>query len=218
MVEQHDYDLGRLVQATKDVGIYADTTFILTADHGMSNWTTSALQVLTDAVASTGYSYEVLYAGDHAAAGTQVIIDPAVRVSYLHLRGDAATAQGTQKVRDALAGHPEFTDVLGPSDLTALHASPALGDLVVEAQPPYSFAKPTAEPPPGSEKGAHGSQAELPVPLLLSGAGINRTVPSPAGLVDVAPTIAALLHAPCPGQAQGRALTEAFTAPAACTS
>ena len=105
--------------------------------------------------------------------------------------------------------------MLGQPELDALHAGSKLGDLVVEAQPPWSFAK--ADLPAGAEKGAHGSQAELEVPLLLSGAGIAGTGPAAPGLVDVAPTIAALLHAPCPAQGQGRALTEAFTAPAACT-
>jgi Type I phosphodiesterase / nucleotide pyrophosphatase len=214
MVEQHDHDLGRLVQATKDAGIYDRTTFILTADHGMSNWTKTALQTLKDAVAGTGFSSEVLYAGGHAASATEVIVDPAVRVAYLHLRGAAATPDGRQKVRDALAARPEFTDVLGPAELSALHAGPDLGDLVVEAKPPWSFAMADVA---SGEKGVHGSQAELGVPLLLSGAGIGGTPPSGPGLVDVAPTIAALLHAPCPANAQGRALTEAFSAPAACT-
>jgi hypothetical protein len=214
MVEQHDDDLARLVQATKDVGIYDHTTFVLTADHGMSNWNKTALQTLKDAVGSTGYSYEVQYAGGHAASGTEVIVNPAVRVAYLHLRGAAATSDGRQKVRDALAARSEFTDVLGPAELSALHAGPKLGDLVVEAKPPWSFAMADVA---SGEKGAHGSQAELSVPLLLSGAGIGGTAPSGPGLVDVAPTIAALLHAPCPANAQGRALTETFSAPAACT-
>ncbi|MDQ6915312.1 MAG: alkaline phosphatase family protein, partial [Actinomycetota bacterium] len=158
MVEQHDHDLGRLVQATKDVGIYDHTTFVLTADHGMSNWNKTALQTLKDAVASTGYSYEVLYSGARAASGTDVIVNPAVRVAYIHLRGAAATAGGPAKVRAALASRPEFTDVLGPAELTALHAGPKLGDLVVEAKPPWSFAMADVA---SGEKGAHGSQAEL---------------------------------------------------------
>ena len=169
---------------------------------------------VSNGVAGTGFSYEVLYAGGHAASGTEVIVDPAVRVAYIHLRGEAATDAGRQKVRDALASHPEFTDVLGPSDLAGLHAGPKLGDLVVEAQPPWSFAMNDVS---SGEKGAHGSRAELGVPLLLSGAGIGPTPPTSPGLVDVAPTTAALLHAPCPANAQGRALTEAFSGPAACT-
>jgi hypothetical protein len=215
MVEQHDADLARLVQATKDVGIYDDTAFVLTADHGMSNWTTSALQKLKDAVATAGFKYEVLYGGEHAASDTEVIVNPAVRVAYVHLLGEAAKDAGRLKVRTALSGHVEFPDVLDSTNLAALHASPALGDFVVEAKPPNSFAK--ADAAAGTERGAHGSRAELNVPLLLSGAGVGHATLGPSGLVDVGPTIAALLHAPCPANAQGRALTEAFTAPAACT-
>jgi arylsulfatase A-like enzyme len=47
------------------------------------------------------------------------------------------------------------------------------------------------------------------VPLLISGAGVRvGGVPRNAGLVDVAPTIAALLGARPPTDAQGRALDE----------
>ena len=30
--------VGRLVQATKDVGIHGETAFVLTSDHGMGEW------------------------------------------------------------------------------------------------------------------------------------------------------------------------------------
>jgi hypothetical protein len=214
LVEQFDRELGRLVQATRDVGIYDSTAFILTADHGMSNWTQTALPVLKQAIADTGYSYEVLYAGGQPAAATEVVVNPAVRVAYVHLRGAAASPEGRQKVRDSLQAHSEFTDVLGATELAALHAGSKVGDLVVEARPPWSFAMGDVA---NGEKAAHGSQAELNVPLLLSGAGVSRTAPTNPRLVDVAPTIAALLHAPCPKQAQGRPLLEALSAPAACT-
>ncbi len=215
LVEQHDADLGRLVQATKDVGIYERTAFLLTADHGFSNWNRTALPTLQQTISDAGFSNEVVYSGQSPQTNPDVVIAPAVRVAYLTLRGGAATDANTAKLRAALETRSEFTDVLGQTELDALHAGSKLGDLVVEAQPPWSFAK--ADLPAGAEKGAHGSQAELDVPLLLSGAGIDSTRPATPGLVDVAPTIAALLHAPCPAQAQGRALTEAFTAPAACT-
>jgi len=215
LAERHDADLGRLVQATKDAGIYEHTAFLLTADHGMSNWNRTALPTLQQTISDAGFSNEVVYSGQSPQTNPDVVIAPAVRVAYLTLRGGAATDANTAKLRAALETRSEFTDVLGQPELDALHAGSKLGDLVVEAQPPWSFAK--ADLPAGAEKGAHGSQAELDVPLLLSGAGIGSTRPASPGLVDVAPTIAALLHAPCPAQAQGRALTEAFTAPAACT-
>ena len=51
----------------------------------------------------------------------------------------------------------------------------------------------------------------MEVPLLLSGAGIRRdAAPRNAGLVDVAPTISALLGTRPPADAQGRALTESL--------
>ena len=215
LVEQHDADLGRLVQATKDAGIYQHTAFLLTADHGMSNWNRTALPALRQTITDAGFSNEVVYSGHSPQTDPDVVIAPAVRVAYLTLRGGAATDSNTAKLRAALEARSEFTDVLGQPERETLHAGPKLGDLVVEAQPPWSFAK--ADLTAGAEKGAHGSQAELDVPLLLSGAGIGSTRPAAPGLVDIAPTIAALLHAPCPAQAQGRALTEAFTAPASCT-
>jgi arylsulfatase A-like enzyme len=47
------------------------------------------------------------------------------------------------------------------------------------------------------------------VPLLIAGAGVRvGGVPRKPGLIDVAPTIAALLGARPPADAQGRALDE----------
>lgn len=61
------------------------------------------------------------------------------------------------------------------------------------------------------ERGGHGG-TELDttlVPLLATGAGIVRgSRPATARLVDVAPTIAALLGIPAPGHGHGRALVE----------
>jgi predicted AlkP superfamily phosphohydrolase/phosphomutase len=104
--------------------------------------------------------------------------------------------------------------VLGPTELAGLHAGPKLGDLVAEAQAPWSFAQ--ADLAAGTLKAAHGSRAELDVPVYLSGAGIRRNKPTQPRLIDVAPTISALLGIPCPAQAQGRPLSEAFSSPASC--
>jgi arylsulfatase A-like enzyme len=54
------------------------------------------------------------------------------------------------------------------------------------------------------------------MPLLLAGAGVRRgDPPRDPRTVDVAPTIAALLGARAPADAQGRALTESIGAPGA---
>jgi arylsulfatase A-like enzyme len=215
LIEEHDRALGRLVQATRDVGIYKRTAFILTADHGMTDWTRTALPAVTQAIAGAGFSSQVVYVGQSPGPDAQVVIAPAGRVAHLFLRGAAATDQGRAAIRSALDARPELERVLGPADLAALHASPKLGDLVLEARPPWSFAK--ADLPPGLVEGAHGSEDELDVPLVLAGAGVGTSPPAGPGLVDVAPTIAALLGAPCPAQAQGRPLAESLLGPAGCS-
>uniref|UniRef100_UPI001C961BC4 alkaline phosphatase family protein n=1 Tax=Modestobacter marinus TaxID=477641 RepID=UPI001C961BC4 len=50
-----DADLGRLVQATKDVGIHSETAFILTSDHGMTSWNRTLVPQVLDAVSAAGY-------------------------------------------------------------------------------------------------------------------------------------------------------------------
>ncbi len=94
---------------------------------------------------------------------------------------------------------PDVARVLDRADLDALRAGDELGDFVVEA------------PEGGASRGAHASTTEMRVPLLLSGAGVRPGAPprSPR-LVDVAPTVAALLGTRPPADAQGRALTESL--------
>jgi arylsulfatase A-like enzyme len=213
-LEQQDRDLGRLVQATRDVGIYDRTAFILTADHGMTDWTQTALPVVQQAITNAGYTNQAVFAGESPSSATEVVIAPAVRVAHLTLRGDAATDTGRAEIRTALEARSEISAVLGPTELAGLHASPELGDLVLEAEPPWSFAR--NNPPTGQVRAAHGSRAELEMPLLLSGTGITSTPPATPGLVDVAPTIAALLGAPCPADAQGRPLSESLAFAAGC--
>ena len=104
------------------------------------------------------------------------------------------------------------SQVLDDADLEAMRASDKLGDLIAEAEPPYAFA--LDEPPAGGTRASHGSTQELEVPFLLSGAGIRRgAVPDGPSLVDVAPTIAALLGVTPPDDVEGRVLTEVLDPP-----
>jgi hypothetical protein len=72
----------------------------------------------------------------------------------------------------------------------------------LEAEPPYHFSLLDD----GRERGSHGSTFERSVPLVIAGAGVRprRRGLRRASLVDVAPTIAALLAVSPPAQAQGR--------------
>jgi hypothetical protein len=66
--------------------------------------------------------------------------------------------------------------------------------------------------------GGHGGieREVLEVPLVMVGAGVRAgTAPRDAGLIDVAPTVAALLGMPAPGHGLGRTLTEVLALPPA---
>ncbi|GAA3647250.1 ectonucleotide pyrophosphatase/phosphodiesterase [Nonomuraea antimicrobica] len=207
VLAEHDRQLGRLVQATKDVGIHQDTAFLLTGDHGMTAWNRSLLPQVVEAVTALGHSVEIVPSGSAPAPGTEVVIVPnAVRVGHVTLRGTAAEPRARGRIEAALRRLPQISRVLDDRALRALRAGDKLGDLVAEARPPWGFALP--EPPTGQWRGAHGSLSEMKVPLLLSGAGIRPGLRlRRPRLIDVAPTIAALLGTRPPAQAQGRDLT-----------
>lgn len=211
-----DRQLGRLAEAVQDVGLAEETAFLLTSDHGMTSWNQTLIPSVTAAISAAGYRPEVVTPGNSPAPDSEVIVVPsAVRYGDITLRGAAATREGRANVRAALeALSPTLLgDVLDQSDLDALRTSQKLGDLVAESQPPYAFA--LSPPPPGEWRGAHGSRAELPVPLVISGAGFRQgKAPKRPELVDVVPTIAALLGVQPPAQSQGRVWTEALAAAA----
>ena len=208
LLAEMDRQLGRIVQAARDAGIYEKTAFILTSDHGMTTWNRSLLDE-AGRLTATGYRVEVVPVGRSAAPDTEVILVPdATRTAQVTLRGRAATPEGRRRIRTAFEDAPHVGRVLGEAGLKDLRASGKLGDFVVEAEPPWAFVLPDST---GSAHGAHGSTREMAVPLLLSGAGIRRAAaPRNAGIVDVAPTISALLNTRPPADAQGRALTESL--------
>ena len=141
-----------------------------------------------------------------------VIVKSAGRIMDVTLRGRSATPEKRAEVRRVLEELPQVSRVLDAADLEALRAGDKLGDFVVEAREPWGFG--LAEPEEGVSRGGHGSTLEMRVPLLISGAGVRTgAVSKDARLVDVAPTITALLGARPPGarppvDAQGRALDE----------
>ncbi|MGF1473437.1 MAG: alkaline phosphatase family protein [Rubrobacteraceae bacterium] len=208
LVAELDRQLGRLVEATRDVGIYDRAAFIVTGDHGMTGWSRDLTQPLLAAITGAGYIPEVVTPGNAPGAATEVVVVPnAVRIANLILRGRAATLRGKQRVEAALEEVPHVGRVLNEDDLEKLRASRKRDLLVVEAEEPWGFVS-TAE---GDSGGAHGSTKEARVPLVLSGAGFRRGgAPRNPQLVDVAPTICALLGVQPPKDAQGRILSESL--------
>jgi endonuclease/exonuclease/phosphatase family metal-dependent hydrolase/arylsulfatase A-like enzyme len=205
LLAEHDRQLGRLIQATKDVGIYEDTAFLLTSDHGMTEWTRTLLPQVTAAIEAAGYTAEVVRPGQAPTPAAEAIIVPGGRVGDVTLRGDARRSHARERIERALERLAEVQRVHDDGDLRRLDASDKLGDLVVEARPPFAFVDQDA--PPGQTRGVHGSLSELEVPLFMAGPGIARgDRPRDPGLVDIAPTIARLLGTRPPEDTQGRSL------------
>ena len=207
LLAEHDRQLGRLIQATKDVGIYEDTAFLLTSDHGMTEWTRTLLPQVAAAIEAAGYTAEVVRPGQAPTPAAEAIVVPGGRIGDVTLRGDVRRSHARRRIERALEELPEVQRVHDEGDLRRMRATDKLGDLVVEARPPYGFVDQDA--PPGQSRGVHGSVSELEVPLFMAGAGIERGErPHRPGLVDIAPTIARLLGTRSPEDTQGRALRE----------
>ena len=206
LLAELDRQLGRLVQATKEAGIYGRTAFILTGDHGMTTWERSLVESLST-TNILGRHPEIVPAGSPASPDAEIVIVTAGRVADVTLRGRAATPRGREEIRTFLERLSQISRVLDAADFEAFHASDKLGDFVIEAKAPWGFGP--KGPDQGTPRGGHGSTLEMRVPLLVAGAGVRTGVaPRDPKLVDVAPTIAALLGARPPADAQGRVLSE----------
>jgi arylsulfatase A-like enzyme len=210
LLTELDRQLGRLIQATADVGIYEQTAWILTSDHGMTTWSLTLLPNVYTAITAAGYRPEFVQPGNSPRDTTEVIIVPnGLRLGDFTLRGRAATSGGRERVKAALQGLRQIERVYDKGDLAGLRASDKLGDLVAEAREPWGFGLSD-----DGVDGAHGSLQEIKIPLVLAGAGIRAGVaPQSPGLVDIAPTIAALMGTRPPADAQGRVLTESLGVP-----
>ena len=205
LLDAYDRELGRLVQGVRGAGLAGRTALMLTADHGFSAWTQTIMPALVEAIGSGGLRPEVVQVGASPAADTEVVLlSNGVRMSNVYLRGRAAGDAGRAAVRQAADRVGHVANVFDQRDLRRLRASDKLGDIVLEAEPPYHFSLLDD----GNVRGSHGSTFERAVPLVLAGRGVrrHRGGAANASLVDVAPTIAALLGLPPPAAAQGRAL------------
>lgn len=202
-----DRQLGRIIRETQRVGIYDDTAFIVTSDHAMTAWSKTVLPQTIQTIKDLGFTPERLGSNSAPSEGTDVVLVAFIHTLNVHLIGEANTEQNRRKLADALRQLAGIEAVLEPDDLKTLRAHP-VEQLVVESKPPYAFA--TGEDlPEGEERGSHSSHTEMRLPLIISGKGVRSgsRMKSPR-IVDIAPTIAALLGTRPPAQADGRALTE----------
>ncbi len=210
LIEETDYQLGRLIDATEALGLFDDTAFLFVTDHGMTAYSEDIQPRLLQVIRDLGFSPERPGGGSTPAPQTDVILTAIPRSANVFLRGEAATEEARAEILAAIAAMPEIERIVEPDELRSLRAAVELeGEFVIEPKEPYGFA--ITDLPAGSERGGHSALSEISGPLVLSGRGVCRqTAPDGPELVDIAPTVAALLGVAPPADAQGRALDEAL--------
>jgi len=204
-----DRAIGRLVQAFKDADLFGRTTWIVTADHGMSEWRIPQGPQALASLAAAGFRAEIVGSGGRLrSTDTQVVLVSGGSTS-VHLRsglqGDPAAVAG---VRSALLGVEGVTAALDKGDQGELRMAPQYGELVIETAEPYSL---FLTPPADGADGRHGGRDELDVPFLLAGHRVRpNSAPRAPRHVDVAPTISTLLGVDPPAASGGRVLAESL--------
>lgn len=207
-----DAHLGEIVAAVDAAGLRERTAFVVTGDHGFRN----VDQVIQPNVALRQAGLLEIDAEGHLLSWRAVAHRSAIRLAD---PGDADTAARTQKLfEDLAAEHPGVFRVIGRARLDELGADPeallflepAAGYAVAGGFEGNSFVAPT------DRRGSHGylpEEPDLHTGLVMSGAGVGRGTPlGVVRMVDIAPTVAALLHMKLE-LAEGEPIREALADP-----
>ncbi|MGE0680294.1 MAG: alkaline phosphatase family protein, partial [Candidatus Binatia bacterium] len=195
---QIDRRIGELRQAVKDAGILNATTFVIVGDHGFLPVHTSVN--VNGLLAATGYGKMT---PENTFVSSGVVAEPigGAAAFYLEKSGDAKLAKKvTASFRKELQGrYAGLVSFVSREELDELGAFPG-AMFALSAQAGYMFtAAPTTEPlvPVGIFKGMHGYLPSVPAMatgFIASGAGARKGISLPfIRMVDVAPTVAALL-------------------------
>lgn len=220
-----DADIGKIMAAYKAAGLYNQTLFVVTADHGMvPNRTvvpkksmynavraTGKLWLEEDYLGSAGYVF-LRNAADASAVATALVGKHFKGVEgALYKTGDGGTPHFVAGPRTSAALGPDVTRAY--EDLSDTLAAPNGPEVVLPYTEDSLGVSPTGL---GTQWGTHGglSWGVQHIPLVLSGPGVRRGVSSfPAQLVDVAPTIERLMGLTVPSGVDGVVLSDALRSP-----
>ncbi len=205
-LEGIDRQIGRIVAATKEAGVYGRTAFVITGDHGMTTFDKGFGAEGLAAIEAVGFTPQVLTNGQSPAPGTDVAIVVGGVADVRIIGEQAGDPAAVGRLELALQALPQVRNVFDKADQRRMHMSPNHGDLLVEPEPGWSFGATPADP-----AGRHGATTELHIPLVLAGAGVRPGVrPYDPRHIDIAPTISALLGYAPPSGSEGRVLRESL--------
>lgn len=209
-LRETDAAIGRLIAAVQDAELFGRTTWIVTADHGMSEWRIPLGPLAIERLAAAGFKAEYVSSGGRpSSADTQVVFVGGGSIASVHLLGAlAGSSAAAAQVADVFAGIEGVSGVFTKAEQKAMRMAPQYGQLVVETREPYALF--VTVPAEGSD-GRHGGRAELDVPLVLSGHRVRPDVkPRSPRHIDLAATISHLLGVEPPAASEGRVLREAL--------
>jgi predicted AlkP superfamily pyrophosphatase or phosphodiesterase len=212
-----DRDIARIVHAYKAAGIYKQTLFVVTADHGMSpNIHAISSPTVSNVIRQSGAT-EMFHTGGTA--------------SYIYLRDpqhSRRVAVGMTKVHGVVASYYQvrrgktYSYVPAPGVTIPANLDAAYRYLLSTVDGPTApdVAAPFREDTIGQVRdyayGHHGglNWGVQHIPLVLEGPGIRvgQSSRAPARLVDIAATMAHELNLSLPGM-DGMVLSDALVAP-----
>jgi arylsulfatase A-like enzyme len=224
LMQDFDKSLGTVEDAYRKAGVLDQTVFVITADHGFQAFDRLVTpDVINNAVSSVGlkvtnaayHTADFLWVDNNARSSAAAAAIAGLKNPYIQsVYFKEHTAVGYDYVR--ASGADLF---LAPG---MEEANQLLLDSFVGADSPdvvVMFRDGTAGGYVENKwKGDHGGAdwESQHIPLIISGAGVRQGVTSdyPARLVDVAPTVLALLGAPW-SEMNGTALADALVSPPA---
>ncbi len=214
--EAIDRQIGAIMEAARKTGIAADTTFVIVGDHGF-------LPVHTN-INVNGFLADIGFGGASPGGSVQspdVIALPfgGGAAFYLNDPADKATASrlidaAKTELQSRYSGRIEF---ISRSGLDRLHALPEAAFALVAA-PGFMFtsAREGSTLIPARARGMHGylpSRPEMATGLIVAGGGVPGGISlGEVHMVDVAPTVAALLGIALP-EAEGRPIAGVLPRP-----
>jgi predicted AlkP superfamily pyrophosphatase or phosphodiesterase len=198
MAEREDGYIGRILEATRQAGIFEKTTFLIVSDHGFAKVTQtfSPNVVLVKegliTIDATGKPVSWKAAAWPAGGSCAIVLRDA---------GDKQTEAKVTAAFSQLAkrDNSPIKQISSRSDLRRMGAIPQAA-LMLEAAPGYSLDDALTGPEvrdSGDYRGTHGylpTNAEMRASLIIYGVGARNGARMPlARMIDIAPTAAALL-------------------------
>jgi predicted AlkP superfamily pyrophosphatase or phosphodiesterase len=218
MAEREDGYIHRIVEATREAGIFEKTTFFIVSDHGFASidkrfspnvaLAKEGLITLDDSGKVTAWK-----AAAWPAGGSCAIVLKEANDQETEARVNALFAKWARQERSPIK------QIVTRAELRKLQAVPQAA-MMLEAAPGFSFDDTlTGEAVRDGEetyKGTHGylpTDPRMRASLIIYGPGVRRGAKLPlARMIDLAPSIASLLRLKV-SQPEGRPFKELLTTP-----